>query len=148
MGRNDVPQIRAHGAMDYVSIDLSIVRGLAYYTGFVYEAYEASGEGRALAGGGRYDHLVQKLANNVDMPACGFAIGDMTLSDCLDSKGLLPEYVLAPDIFLICGDEEKKHGISLVSKINKSRIFDRIFFKISGFRKTIQDAGKSELDMP
>ena len=42
--------IRAHGAMDYVSIDLSIVRGLAYYTGFVYEAYEASGEGGALAG--------------------------------------------------------------------------------------------------
>ena len=111
--------IRAHGAMDYVSIDLSIVRGLAYYTGFVYEAYEASGEGRALAGGGRYDHLVQKLSNNVDIPACGFAIGDMTLSDCLDSKGLLPQYVLAPDIFLICGDEEKNMEFRLSPKSEK-----------------------------
>ena len=135
--------IRAHGAMDYVSIDLSIVRGLAYYTGFVYEAYEASGEGRALAGGGRYDHLVQKLSNNVDIPACGFAIGDMTLSDCLDSKGLLPEYVLAPDIFLICGDEEKKHGISLVSKIRKAGFSTAYSLKSVAFGKQFKDAGKS-----
>ena len=135
--------IRAHGAMDYVSIDLSIVRGLAYYTGFVYEAYEASGEGRALAGGGRYDHLVQKLSNNVDIPACGFAIGDMTLSDCLDSKGLLPQYVLAPDIFLICGDEEKKHGISLVSKIRKAGFSTAYSLKSVAFGKQFKDAGKS-----
>ena len=54
--------LEAHGALPYVIIDLSIVRGLAYYTGFVYEAFEASGEGRALAGGGRYDHLLKKLS--------------------------------------------------------------------------------------
>ena len=71
--------MEGYGRNHYVSIDLSIVRGLAYYTGFVYEAFEASGEGRALAGGGRYDHLVKKLSGNTDMPAAGFAIGDMTL---------------------------------------------------------------------
>ena len=76
----------SHGITPYLTMDLSIVRGLAYYTGFVYEAFEKSGEGRALAGGGRYDHLLKKLSGNVDLPACGFAIGDMTLSDCLSSK--------------------------------------------------------------
>ena len=71
--------LKAHGAYECVKIDLSIARGLAYYTGFVYEAFETTGEGRALAGGGRYDHLIKKLSGNIDMPAAGFAIGDMTL---------------------------------------------------------------------
>ena len=62
--------LEAHGALPYVIIDLSIVRGLAYYTGFVYEAFEASGEGRALAGGGRYDHL---LRNYPAMSICQLA---------------------------------------------------------------------------
>ena len=53
--------LRHSGAADFIRIDLSIVRGLAYYTGFVFEAFEASGAGRALAGGGRYDDLVEKL---------------------------------------------------------------------------------------
>ncbi|MEC8777722.1 MAG: ATP phosphoribosyltransferase regulatory subunit, partial [Verrucomicrobiota bacterium] len=96
--------LEAHGALPFVIIDLSIVRGLAYYTGFVYEAFEASGEGRALAGGGRYDRLLKKLSGNVDLPACGFAIGDMTLSDCLSAKGLTPQYVTAPDLYLIAGE--------------------------------------------
>ena len=97
----------AHEVAPFIKIDLSIVRGLAYYTGFVYEAFEASGEGRALAGGGRYDELIKKLSGNIDLPAAGFAIGDMTLSDCLEKNGLLPSYVLAPDLFLICGSVKK-----------------------------------------
>ena len=85
--------LEAHGALPFVIIDLSIVRGLEAHTGFVYEAFEASGEGRALAGGGRYDHLLKKLSGNEDLPACGFAIGDMTLSDCR-VKGLTPQHGL------------------------------------------------------
>ena len=135
--------LSAHGAEEYISIDLSIVRGLAYYTGFVYEAFEASGEGRALAGGGRYDHLVQKLSGNVDMPACGFAIGDMTLSDCLESKGLLPNYVLAPDLYLVCGEEQKKSGISLVSLARKGGFSTSYSLKMVGFGKQFKEAGKS-----
>ena len=69
----------------FVSIDFSIVRGLAYYTGFVFEAFEATGEGRALAGGGRYDDLIERLSSN-SMKAVGFAMGDVTLLDLLQSK--------------------------------------------------------------
>ncbi|MBT5715991.1 MAG: histidine--tRNA ligase, partial [Opitutae bacterium] len=108
--------LEGHGIEDCIKIDLSIVRGLAYYTGFVYEAFEASGEGRALAGGGRYDHLVKKLSGNVDVPAAGFAIGDMTLSDCLESKGLLPNYVTAPDLYLLCGPEDKILGLPIIAR--------------------------------
>lgn len=84
----------------FVSIDFSIVRGLAYYTGFVFEAFEATGEGRALAGGGRYDDLIARLTSN-SMEAVGFAMGDVTLLDLLESKGKLPEFSQKPDIMLL-----------------------------------------------
>jgi histidyl-tRNA synthetase len=94
----------AAGAGDFIQIDLGIVRGLAYYTGFVFEAFEASGQGRALAGGGRYDALVKKLGGP-DMPAVGFAMGDVTLVDLLDSQSLLPAYLQRPEFIAIIGGE-------------------------------------------
>ena len=110
----------AHGCGPMIKVDLSIVRGLAYYTGFVYEAFEATGQGRALAGGGRYDHLIRKLSGNCDLPAAGFAIGDMTLSDCLESNNLLPRYITAPDLFLIFGETERDLGVRLSSRLRKA----------------------------
>ena len=133
----------AHEVAPFIKIDLSIVRGLAYYTGFVYEAFEASGEGRALAGGGRYDELIKKLSGNIDLPAAGFAIGDMTLSDCLEKNGLLPSYVLAPDLFLICGSDQKKSGISLVANTRKAGFSVSYPLKESSFSKQFKEAGKS-----
>ena len=135
--------LEAHGVLPYIEIDLSIVRGLAYYTGFVYEAFEASGEGRALAGGGRYDHLLKKLSGNVDLPACGFAIGDMTLSDCLESKNLLPNYIMAPDLFLIAGEDQRKLGISIASQVRKGGFSISYSLKQVGFGKQFKEAGKS-----
>ena len=138
-----IEYLEGYGSNHYVSIDLSIVRGLAYYTGFVYEAFEASGEGRALAGGGRYDHLVKKLSGNTDMPAAGFAIGDMTLSDCLESKGLLPNYIVAPDIYLICGPEDKKVGLTIISQCRKAGFSVSHSLKNAAFGKQFKEAGKS-----
>lgn len=138
-----IEYLEGYAANNYVSIDLSIVRGLAYYTGFVYEAFEASGEGRALAGGGRYDHLVKKLSGNTDMPAAGFAIGDMTLSDCLESKGLLPNYIVAPDIYLICGPEDKKNGLTIISRCRKAGFSVSHSLKNAAFGKQFKEAGKS-----
>jgi histidyl-tRNA synthetase len=141
--KNLTARLDAHGCDGMIQVDLSIVRGLAYYTGFVYEAFEASGEGRALAGGGRYDHLIQKLSGNCDLPAAGFAIGDMTLSDCLGSKNLLPRYVIAPDLFLIFGESERDMGLRLSSHLRKAGHSTTYSLKPSGFGKQFKDAGKS-----
>ena len=135
--------LKGHGADEYIKIDLSIVRGLAYYTGFVYEAFEASGTGRALAGGGRYDHLIKKLSGNTDMPATGFAIGDMTLSDCLESKKLLPTYILAPDLFLIGDAEEKRSSLPIIAMCRKAGFSVSYSLKNAAFGKQFKDAGKS-----
>ena len=133
----------AHGVESCIKIDLSIVRGLAYYTGFVYEAFEASGEGRALAGGGRYDHLIKKLSGNIDVPAAGFAIGDMTMSDCLESKGLLPTYVIAPDLYLLCGPEDRKFGLPIIARCRKAGFSVSYSLKNAAFGKQFKEAGKS-----
>lgn len=97
----------AMGVADFVHIDLGIVRGLAYYTGFVFEAFEASGESRALAGGGRYDALVRKLGGP-EMPAVGFAMGDVTLIDLLREKNRLPAYVQSPEFIAVIGGERER----------------------------------------
>ena len=115
--------LEGHGADDYIKIDLSIVRGLAYYTGFVYEAFEASGQGRALAGGGRYDHLIKKLSGNVDMPASGFAIGDMTLSDCLAIKRPTSHLYSRPGSIFNWRSRRKKEFPSHYCPMQKSGIF-------------------------
>ena len=141
--QNLMSELTAHQVNPFVKIDLSIVRGLAYYTGFVYEAFEASGEGRALAGGGRYDHLIKKLSGNVDLPATGFAIGDMTLSDCLEKNGLLPSYIMAPDIFVISGQDQRNSGIFLTAKTRKSGFAVSHSLKATGFGKQFKEAGKS-----
>ena len=99
--------LESAGAAEFIQIDLGIVRGLAYYTGFVFEAFEATGKGRALAGGGRYDALVKKLGGP-DMPAVGFAMGDVTLVDLLEDKGRLPEYVQSPEFIAIIGGAEAR----------------------------------------
>jgi histidyl-tRNA synthetase len=93
--------LEAHGVGDYLQLDLTIVRGLAYYTGIVFELFDATGEFRAICGGGRYDTLLQALGG-VDMPALGFGMGDVVLGELLRARGLMPtsgegvDYWVAP----------------------------------------------------
>ncbi|HZZ20086.1 MAG TPA: histidine--tRNA ligase [Opitutaceae bacterium] len=94
--------LEAMGLSDFIQVDLGVVRGLAYYTGFVFEAFDRKGELRALAGGGRYDDLVQKLGGPA-LPAVGFAIGDMTFGLLLEQRGLAPVITNAPDIYCVIG---------------------------------------------
>jgi histidyl-tRNA synthetase len=79
----------AHGVLEYLQLDLTIVRGLAYYTGIVFELFDAWGEFRAICGGGRYDTLLQALGG-VDMPALGFGMGYVVLAELLKARGLMP----------------------------------------------------------
>ena len=97
------------GVERFVEVDLGVVRGLAYYTGFVFEAFDRKGELRALAGGGRYDDLVQKLGGPA-LPAVGFAIGDMTFALLLEQRGLMPTFVQAPDVYCVIGGEAERRA--------------------------------------
>ena len=101
--------LEAMGLARFVTVDLGVVRGLAYYTGFVFEAFDRKGELRALAGGGRYDDLVQKLGGPA-LPAVGFAIGDMTFSLLLEQRGLMPAFVSAPDVYCVIGGEAARRA--------------------------------------
>jgi histidyl-tRNA synthetase len=99
--------LAAMGLGDFVQVDLGVVRGLAYYTGFVFEAFDRMGELRALAGGGRYDDLVGKLGG-APLPAVGFAIGEMTFALLLEQRGLTPAVARAADIYCILGGEAER----------------------------------------
>ncbi|RFC51282.1 MAG: histidyl-tRNA synthetase [Verrucomicrobia bacterium] len=96
--------LEAMGLTRFIEVDLGVVRGLAYYTGFVFEAFDRKGELRALAGGGRYDDLVEKLGGPA-LPAVGFAIGDVTTALLLEQRGLAPVFVSAPDVYCVIGGE-------------------------------------------
>ena len=94
----------ALGVGEWVDFDLSIVRGLAYYTGKVFELFDAKGELRAICGGGRYDDLLSTIGD-VDLPALGFGMGDVVLSDLLRSRNLLPEPALATEFWVAADDD-------------------------------------------
>ncbi|MDR3317211.1 MAG: histidine--tRNA ligase [Puniceicoccales bacterium] len=88
------------GLTSFITLDFSIVRGLAYYTGFVFEFFERSGKSRALTGGGRYDDLIEKFGYP-KTAAIGLAIGDVTLTNILQEKNLLPSFEQKCDLFMI-----------------------------------------------
>lgn len=94
----------ALGIGAWVTLDLSIVRGLAYYTGIVFELFDAKGELRAICGGGRYDDLLKALGG-ADLPALGFGMGDVVLGELLAERGLWPERTQEPiDFQVIAGN--------------------------------------------
>jgi histidyl-tRNA synthetase len=79
-----VENLRLRGLGDFAKVDVRIVRGLAYYTGVVFEVFDRSGKFRAIAGGGRYDQLIaQQSGGTVALPALGFAIGDVVLGEII-----------------------------------------------------------------
>lgn len=100
-------ELAAAGVLDWIDFDLSIVRGLAYYTGMVFEVHESSGAERAIAGGGRYDNLIE-LFGGPPTPAVGMGMGDVVLSLVMKDKGLFPSDSdvmeragMRPDVFVI-----------------------------------------------
>jgi histidyl-tRNA synthetase len=95
--------LRHRGLHDYVKRDYTVVRGLAYYTGVVFEVFERTGDSRAIAGGGRYDTLLKNLGD-VDLPALGFGMGDMVLGDILREKQFKPS-AEKRGVYLVIADE-------------------------------------------
>ena len=98
--------LAARGLKDFVKIDYQVIRGLAYYTGIVFEAFDRKGEFRAIAGGGRYNNLVKLISGGkVDLPALGFGMGDVVLAELLKARGLLPKFDSQMDVFVLIEDE-------------------------------------------
>jgi histidyl-tRNA synthetase len=93
----------ALGVGGWAALDLTIVRGLAYYTGVVFELFDARGEFRAICGGGRYDALLGALGG-ADLPALGFGMGDVVLGELLRDRGLIPAAAPALDYWVAADD--------------------------------------------
>lgn len=104
----------AYGISEWVEFDASIVRGLAYYTGPVFEAHDRAGELRAICGGGRYDKLLSTLGGK-DLPATGFGFGDMVIMELLAEKGLIPELTSGIDDIVISLSPELRNAAMSVS---------------------------------
>jgi histidyl-tRNA synthetase len=92
------------GGAAWLQFDLSIVRGLAYYTGMVFELFDRSGEFRAVCGGGRYDNLLDAIGG-ASLPALGFGMGDVVLTELLRARGLLPVSAAGVDYWLTADDD-------------------------------------------
>jgi len=102
---------------DYVEFDLTIVRGLAYYTGIVFEIFDRAGELRAICGGGRYDRLLE-LVGGEPLPAVGFGMGDVVLGELLAERELLPDTTHESDFFIVMiGDEARETALGLASRL-------------------------------
>ena len=109
--------IDSYGIADWVAFDASVVRGLAYYTGPVFEAHDRGGKLRAICGGGRYDRLLSSLGGN-DMPATGFGFGDMVIMELLNEKGLVPDLPSGNEDIVIAIDESLRGAaMSVASKL-------------------------------
>jgi histidyl-tRNA synthetase len=111
--------LAARGMNDFVKIDYHVIRGLAYYTGVVFEAFDRKGEFRAIAGGGRYDNLIKLISGGkVNLPALGFGMGDVVLLELLKARGLLPKFDSNTDVFVMIEDETlRSHSLNLVQTL-------------------------------
>jgi histidyl-tRNA synthetase len=129
--------LEALGVLEWVTIDLTIVRGLAYYTGLVFELFDATGELRAICGGGRYDTLLKSLGG-VDLPALGFGMGDVVLGELLRDRGLLPKHAGGPQVWVAaesveqCNDVRRaatalrRHGVSVEYALREQPLMKQV----------------------
>lgn len=120
-------QLEARGFGKFVSVDLKIVRGLAYYTGVVFEIFDCQGDMRAIAGGGRYDGLA-KLIGGTDMPAAGFAMGDVVIGNFIEetpvAKAKLDAYLkqnFSLDAFVVVASEDRRpQALNVVQQLRNA----------------------------
>lgn len=107
----------ALGFGDFVDFDLTIVRGLAYYTGIVFEVFDARGELRAVCGGGRYDRLLERVGGE-SLPAVGFGMGDVVLAELLKDLDRLPETGRTVDWFVVViGDDLRAQALDVARRL-------------------------------
>jgi histidyl-tRNA synthetase len=126
------------GLAEFVDIDLTIVRGLAYYTGTVFELFDSKKTLRAICGGGRYDDLL-KSVGGVDLPALGFGMGDVVLAELLKEHGLAKEYGATIDVFVAGVTEEDLADVRrLTHELRDADFRVQYAFSASSLRKQLE----------
>jgi histidyl-tRNA synthetase len=145
--------LTARGLGDFIELDLSIVRGLAYYTGVVFEVFDSKKSMRAVAGGGRYDTLVATISDGaVDLPATGFAMGDYVIRNLIEEtthaamqmEVWLQRNAAACDVYLVVADESKRgESLKLVTDLRRAGISADYPLNPAKVAKQFQNAEKS-----
>ena len=102
----------SYGYADWLVFDASVVRGLSYYTGVVFEGFDRAGELRAICGGGRYDKLLSLYGAVSEVPACGFGFGDCVVVELLKDKGILPDLPKTVD-FVVAAFNDQMQGAAM-----------------------------------
>jgi len=112
---------KAYGFGDWIYFDASVVRGLAYYTGVVFEGFDRKGELRAICGGGRYDKLLSLYGSETVVPACGFGFGDCVIMELLREKGLVPSLAPRVDFVVMAFNASMRTGqVSLAATLRSA----------------------------
>ena len=136
----------AYGIADEVPFDASVVRGLAYYTGVVFEAFDAAGTLRAICGGGRYDRLAETLGGK-PVPAVGFGFGDAVIGELLEDEGLWPPLSRdVQDVVYPFGPEERADAIRVARRLRAEG--RRVELSLGGARlkRVLGDADKAGVE--
>jgi histidyl-tRNA synthetase len=133
-------RLALYGFSDYVRFDIGIVRGLAYYTGIVFEVFDKKKDLRAIAGGGRYDRLVE-LYGGPPTPAVGFAAGDVVLAELMKEKGIVPPQPARSDCYLIALDDATSDEmIATAQELRNGGISCEFSLKSTGVGKQMKNA--------
>jgi histidyl-tRNA synthetase len=111
--------VEALGYGDWCETDYRVVRGLAYYTGVVFEVHDRAGKLRAVAGGGRYDDLLKRLGGE-DLPAVGFGMGDAVLAELLREKKIAMPQSIGAEIFIVAEAKEQELALQITGQLRRS----------------------------
>ena len=135
--------LEAMGLGAYLQFDFTVVRGLAYYTGIVFELFDRAGELRAICGGGRYDRLLE-LVGGDPLPAVGFGMGDVVLGELLRDRGLAPQMPSSCDYFMVwVSPDERAIALEAAHRLREAGRSVMYGFKGQGVGKQLKQAARS-----
>jgi len=135
-------QLEDFGVVDYCGLDMRVVRGLAYYTGIVYEVFGRGESLRAVAGGGRYDNLLEILGGP-KIAATGFGMGDVVLEILLREKGCVPDLGRPVDLFVIDGEDGAMATVTAaVGRLRAAGVAAEFSYKRQGVGKQLKEANR------
>jgi histidyl-tRNA synthetase len=132
-----------YGIADRVVFDASVVRGLAYYTGVVFEAFDADRSLRAICGGGRYDQLLATLGGTAT-PAVGFGFGDVVIAELLADRGLLPDGARHLDAMVFAfTDRERPAAVRVARALREADASVELVLGQPKLKRVLADADKA-----